>query len=58
MPRSIAVAVVRDDPREVFVAEDQKVLNRVLALGLVARTPGKELEPAPLFEDRAACPAS
>ena len=42
MPRSVAVAVVRDDPPEVFVAEDQDTLNWVLALKLIARTPGDE----------------
>lgn len=42
MPRSVAVAVVRDDPPEVFVADDQDTLNWVLALKLIARTPGGE----------------
>ncbi|CAN5752663.1 hypothetical protein BH23ACT5_BH23ACT5_21990 [soil metagenome] len=42
MPRSVAVAVVRDEPPEVFVAEDQDTLNWVLALKLIARTPGTE----------------
>lgn len=41
---SVAYAVVRHDPPEVFVAEDVEVLNRVLALELVARTPASELE--------------
>lgn len=41
----VAYAVVRNDPPEVFVAEDIEVLNRVLALELVARTPTSELEP-------------
>jgi hypothetical protein len=45
MPRSVAVAVVRDEPPEVFVAEDQNTLNWVLALRLVARTPGSEFSP-------------
>lgn len=43
MPRTVACAVVRDDPPQVFVAEDQQVLNWVLALKLIARTPGREL---------------
>lgn len=43
MTRSVACAVVRDDPPEVFVAEDQETLNWVLALRLIARTPGHEL---------------
>lgn len=45
MPRSIAVAVVRDEPPEVFVAEDQDTLNWVIALKLIARTPGSEIRP-------------
>lgn len=44
---SVAYAVVRQDPPEVFVAEDIEVLNRVLALELVARTPSHELETEP-----------
>src|SRR5437773_6314371 len=43
MPRSIACAVVRDEPPQVFVAEDQETLNWVLALHLISRTPGREL---------------
>lgn len=43
MPRSVACAVVRDDPPVVFIAEDQETLNWVLALRLIARTPGQEL---------------
>lgn len=43
MPRLVAYAVVRDDPPQVFVAEDQDTLNWVLALHLIARTPGREL---------------
>ena len=34
----VAYAVVRDDPPSVFVAEDLAVLQRALALHLVART--------------------
>jgi len=34
---------VRDDPPEVFVAEDLETLNWVLALRLIARTPGAEV---------------
>lgn len=45
MPRSVACAVVRDEPPEVFV-EDQDTLNWVLALKLIARTPGAELADA------------
>ncbi len=43
MPRSVACAVVRDGPPQVFIAEDQEILNWVLALHLVARIPGQEL---------------
>jgi hypothetical protein len=34
----VAYAVVRDDPPAVYVAEDLEVLQRALALHLVART--------------------
>jgi hypothetical protein len=40
---SVACAVVRDDPPQVFIAEDQETLNWVLALRLIARIPGHEL---------------
>lgn len=43
MPRFVACAVVRDDPPQVFIAEDQEALNWVLALHLIAQTPGHEL---------------
>lgn len=43
MARSVACAVVRDDPPQVFVAEDQETLSWVLALRLIARIPGHEL---------------
>jgi hypothetical protein len=42
--RSVACAVVRDDPPQVFIAEDQETLNWVLALRLIARTPAHELD--------------
>jgi hypothetical protein len=41
--RFVACAVVRDDPPQVFLAENQEALNWVLALRLIARTPGSEL---------------
>lgn len=44
MPLSVACAVVRDDPPQVFIAEDQATLNWVLALKLIARTPGHEFD--------------
>ena len=46
MPRSVACAVVRDDPPQVFIAEDLETLNWVLALKLIARTPGGEVPPS------------
>jgi hypothetical protein len=38
MPKIVAVAVVREDPPSVFIAEDMETLNWVLAVRLVART--------------------
>ena len=38
-----AVAVVRSDPPQVFLAEDDEVLGRVLAMKLVAQTPAGQL---------------
>jgi hypothetical protein len=46
VPRSIACAVVHDDPPTVFIAEDVETLNWVLALKLFARTAGGELPAA------------
>jgi len=43
MPTFIACAVVRDDPPEMFIADDIETLNWVLALQLIARTPGNEI---------------
>jgi hypothetical protein len=43
MTVSVACAVVRDDPPQVFIAEDQETLNWVLALNLIARTRGSDL---------------
>lgn len=39
----VAYAVVRDDPPSVYVAEDLDVLQRALALRLVARTSSDRL---------------
>ena len=39
-PISLAYAVVRGDPPGVYVAEDIDTLHRVLALEVVAATPG------------------
>jgi hypothetical protein len=43
MPNVVACAVVREDPPQVFLAADQETLNWVLALKLIAVTPGREL---------------
>ncbi len=43
---TLAYAVVRGDPPEVFAAEDIDTLHRVLALELVASTPGGTLSPS------------
>jgi hypothetical protein len=43
MPSSISCAVVRDDPPEVFVADDIETLHWVLALNLIARTRGSDV---------------
>lgn len=45
MPDIVACAVVHDDPPQVFLAEDEETLNWVLAIHLIARRPGSELEP-------------
>jgi hypothetical protein len=39
----VAFAVVHSDPPEVYVAEDEHVLSRVLALKLVAQLPAREV---------------
>lgn len=46
MPRSIACAVVHEEPPQVFVAEDIQTLNWVLGLKLIARIPGREVPEA------------
>ena len=43
MPQIVSVAVVREDPPSVFIAEDMETLNWVLALRLVARTRPSEI---------------
>jgi len=40
---SFSYAVVHDDPPQVFVAENMDVLHHVLALRVVAQTPGMTL---------------
>ncbi len=46
MTRSVACAVVREEPPQIFVAEDIETLNWVLALKLIARMPGREVPKA------------
>lgn len=43
MPRMVAVAVVHEEPPQVFVADDQETLNWVLALKLIAQTDPAQL---------------
>lgn len=43
MPRIVSVAVVREDPPSVFIAEDMETMNWVLALKVVARTRAEEI---------------
>lgn len=43
MPRIVSVAIVKEDPPSVFIAEDMETMNWVLALKLVARTPSHDL---------------
>ena len=43
MARVVACAVVRDDPPQVFAADDLETLNWILALRLVAAARGSEL---------------
>lgn len=44
MPQIVACAVVRGDPPEVFIAENEEALNWALALHLIAQTPGNTLQ--------------
>ena len=50
----VAYAVVRTEPPQVFLATDVDVLQRVLALELVARTPPLSLEIGQRADIRAA----
>lgn len=43
MSEHVAIAIVRGTDPEVFIAEDQETLNWVLALHLIASTPGNRL---------------
>ena len=46
MPKTVAVAVVHDVPPTVFIAENEDVLNWILALNVVAQTPAANIEPS------------
>jgi hypothetical protein len=48
-PGRVAVGIVRGDPTQVFLAESDAVLGRLLALRLVASSPASELEPSGLL---------
>ena len=54
MAVSIAYAVVREDPPRVFAADDIDILQRVLALEVVARTDPARLKPEERAELREA----
>ena len=53
-PGRVAVAIVRSDPPQVFLATDADVLSRVIALKVVARTDPAELSAESLERIRAA----
>jgi hypothetical protein len=50
-PGRVAVALTRDDPPRVFIAESASVLSRVVALLLVARTAPRDLVEPRLLAD-------
>lgn len=45
MSKQLACAVVRDDPPEVYAAEDLETLNWILAVRVVAARRASELSP-------------
>lgn len=53
-PGRVAVAVLRTDPPEVYLASDPEVLGRVLAVQVVARTKATDLPERALQQIRAA----
>jgi hypothetical protein len=53
-PGRVAVAIVRSDPPEVYLARDVEVLSRLVALSVVARTPPGTFAPYQLPTVRAA----
>lgn len=44
MSELIAIAIVRGELPEVYMAEDQDTLNWVLALKMIASTPGRSAQ--------------
>ena len=55
MSRRVAIAILRSDPSEVWVAEDTDVLSRVIALQVVAKSPASSIaDPRVLDELRRA----
>jgi hypothetical protein len=54
MATGVAYAVVRTEPPQVFLADDVEVLQRVLAVELVARTDPSALDTAECEEVRTA----
>lgn len=53
-PGRVAVGVLRGDPSQVFLAESDAVLGRLLALRVVARAEAADLDDAALAEIREA----
>lgn len=49
-PGRVAIGVLRADPPQVFLAESDDVLGRVLALHVVARSRARELSPSGLLD--------
>jgi hypothetical protein len=49
-PGRVAFAILRSDPPQVFLAESDAVLGRLVALRLVARSEPSELEPSGLLD--------
>jgi hypothetical protein len=43
--RQVAIAILRSDPSEPWIAENAEVLSRVIALQIIARTPPEDIDP-------------
>ena len=48
--RKVAIAILRSDPSEAYIAENAEVLSRVIALQIVARTPPGDIADASALE--------